>query len=78
MFFEGSSSDFANKLDHLLLTFQVVWVEMAEQGPVAELRTFAVGIRQEYKAGAASLEYPWSKGPVEGQVNRVKTLTRQL
>jgi transposase len=54
------------------------WVETAEQCPAPELRTFAVGIRQEYQAVAASLEYPWSNGPVEGQVNRLKTLKRQM
>jgi transposase len=54
------------------------WVETAEQCPIAELRTFAVGIRQEYQAVAASLEYPWSNGPVEGQVNRLKTIKRQM
>ena len=54
------------------------WVETAEQCPVPEVRTFAVGIRQEYSAVAASLEYPWSNGPVEGQVNRLKTIKRQM
>jgi transposase len=54
------------------------WVETAEQCPVPELRTFAVGIRQEYQAVMASLEYPWSNGQVEGQVNRLKTIKRQM
>jgi len=54
------------------------WVETAAQCPVPEVRTFAVGIRQEYSAVAASLEYPWSNGPVEGQVNRLKTIKRQM
>jgi transposase len=54
------------------------WVERAEQCPVPELRTFAVGIRQEYQAVAASLEYPWTNGPVEGQINRLKTIKRQM
>jgi transposase len=54
------------------------WVAAAEQCPVAELRTFAVGIRQDYGAVAAALEYPWSNGPVEGQINRLKTIKRQM
>ena len=54
------------------------WVETAEQCSVPEVRTFAGGIRQEYPAVAASLEYPWSNGPVEGQVNRLKTIKRQM
>jgi transposase len=54
------------------------WLETAEQCPVVEVRNFAVGIRQEYGAVAAALEYPWSNGPVEGQVNRLKTIKRQM
>jgi transposase len=54
------------------------WVASAEQCPVAELRAFAVGVRQDYGAGAAALEYAWSNGPVEGQMNRLKTIKRQM
>ena len=32
------------------------WLEKAEQCPVVELRNFAVGIPQEYAAGAAALQ----------------------
>jgi transposase len=53
-------------------------VETTEQCPVAELRTFAAGVRQDYGAVAAALEYPWSNGPVEGQINRLKTIKRQM
>jgi transposase len=54
------------------------WVAKAEQCPVAEVRAFAVGVRQDYGAVAAALEYAWSKGPVEGQINRLKTSKRQM
>jgi len=54
------------------------WLESAEQCPVVELRHFAVGLRQEYGAVAAALEFPWSNGPVEGQINRLKTIKRQM
>jgi transposase len=50
----------------------------AEQSTVPEVRSFAVGLRHEYAAVAAALEYPWSKGPVEGHVNRLKTIKRQM
>jgi transposase len=62
--------------EHAVAAFSP-WLERAEQCPVVELRHFAVGLRQEYGAVAAALEYPWSKGPVEGQVNRLKTIKRQ-
>src|SRR5262245_27680753 len=54
------------------------WGETAEQCPVVELRHFAVGLRQEYGAVAAALKYPWSNGPVEGQINRLTTIKRQM
>jgi Transposase len=54
------------------------WLAQAEQSPVLELRSFAVGLRQEYAAVAAALEYRWSNGPVEGHVNRLKTIKRQM
>jgi transposase len=54
------------------------WLERAEQCAVVELRNFAVGLRQEYAAVAAALELPWSNGPVEGHVNRLKTIKRQM
>ena len=38
----------------------------------------SIGLRQEYRAVAAALEYPWSNGPVEGQINRLKTIKRQM
>jgi transposase len=54
------------------------WLAQAEQRPVPELRSFAVGLRQESAAVAAALKYPWSNGPVEGHINRLKTITRQM
>ena len=35
----------------------LTWLAQAEQSPVLELRSFAVGLRQEYAAVAAALEY---------------------
>jgi transposase len=54
------------------------WVARAEQCSIAELRAFAVGVRQDYGAVAAALEYGWSNGPVEGQINRLKMIKRQM
>jgi transposase len=54
------------------------WLTQAEQSTVAELRSFAVGLRLEYASIAAAFEYSWSNGPVEGHVNRLKTIKRQM
>jgi transposase len=54
------------------------WLAQAVQNSVPELRSFAVGLRQEYAAVAAAFKYGWSNGPVEGHVNRLKTIKRQM
>ncbi|MBA3823437.1 MAG: ISL3 family transposase [Ktedonobacterales bacterium] len=54
------------------------WLTEAEHSALPELMGFAGGIRRDYAAVAAALECPFSQGPVEGQVNRIKTVKRQL
>jgi transposase len=39
---------------------------------------FVAGIRGDIAAVRAALSQPWSNGPVEGQVNRLKMLKRQM
>jgi len=53
------------------------WLGKAEHSSCGELRTFAQGLRQDEAAVAAALTEPWSNGPVEGQVNRLKLIKRQ-
>src|SRR5207253_7845821 len=39
---------------------------------------FAQGLRQDYAAVKAALTWPYSNGPTEGHVNRLKLLKRQM
>jgi transposase len=48
------------------------WLTQAEQSDCRELVGFAAGLRQDQEAVRAALTTPWSNGPVEGQVNRLK------
>jgi transposase len=43
-----------------------------------ELRSFAEGLRQDEAAVRAALRLEWSNGQVEGQVNRLKMIKRQM
>jgi len=43
-----------------------------------ELRGFAKGLQEDEAAVRGALDSPWSNGQVEGQVNRLKTLKRQM
>jgi len=52
------------------------WLADAQESSVSRLKTFAEGLRKDYDAIRAALEFPWSNGPVEGQVNRLKVIKR--
>lgn len=43
-----------------------------------EIRGFAEGLERERLAMEAALMYHWSNGPVEGHVNRLKFIKRQM
>jgi transposase len=54
------------------------WVGRAGRSGCPELRGFAEGLRSDEAAVRAALTENWSNGPVEGQVNRLKTIKRQM
>jgi len=54
------------------------WLDNAEQSTVSEIRSFATGMRQDEAAVTAALEYAWSNGQVEGQINKLKLIKRQM
>ena len=54
------------------------WLPRAEASPCPEVRNFAEGIRRDESAVEAAISTRWSNGPVEGHVNRLKTIKRQM
>ena len=50
------------------------WLKAAQGGPLAG---FAEGLQRDHAAVAAALVHPWSTGPVEGQINRLKLIKRR-
>ena len=54
------------------------WIERAKNSAAPELRRFAAGLKRDEAAVRAALEEPWSNGPVEGQVHRLKLIKRQM
>lgn len=54
------------------------WLKEAEDSSLSEIRTFARGVRQDEAAIRAAIILPWSSGQVEGQVNRLKLIKRQM
>jgi transposase len=54
------------------------WLLRAEVSACPEVRQFAEGIRRDESAVNAAITTRWSNGPVEGHVNRLKTIKRQM
>lgn len=54
------------------------WQQTVHESAVAELRRFAAGLEQDKAAVARALSEPWSNGVVEGHVNRLKLIKRQM
>jgi transposase len=54
------------------------WLSSAEASRLPELESFARGIQNDKAAVQAGLTLPWSTGPVEGHVNRLKLLKRSM
>jgi transposase len=54
------------------------WIEEAGASAAPEVRRFAQGLKHDLDAVLAAFRLPWSQGQVEGQVNRLKTLKRQM
>ena len=54
------------------------WLERASRGGIPALRNFAASLRQDYAAGRGAVSLPWSNGPTEGIIKRLKMLKRQM
>jgi transposase len=54
------------------------WLARGEASSDPDLRRFAEGIRRDEAAVLAAMTQRWSNGPVEGHINRLKTVKRQM
>jgi transposase len=54
------------------------WIEVAKQSPFGPLVRLAYGLQKDLSAVTAAVETSWSTGQVEGQINRLKTIKRQM
>jgi hypothetical protein len=63
-----------NRYGHLLNQ----WINSAVTTDLPPLRSFARGLLPDYDAVRNGLTLPHSSGPVEGNINRIKMLKRQM
>jgi transposase len=54
------------------------WLQRATTSTLEALQRFAQGLYEDYEAVRAGVTVPWSTGPVEGHINRLKMLKRQM
>jgi transposase len=54
------------------------WLKKVYESAIAELVSFAKGLERDEAAVRAGLSLPWSQGPVEGAVNRLKLIKRSM
>jgi transposase len=54
------------------------WIEKAQRCEFGSLVRFAYGLKKDLAAVAAAVDTDWSNGQTEGQINRLKTIKRQM
>jgi transposase len=55
------------------------WVDLTREPSILRpITQFAVNLRQDWDAVVQAVRQPWSNGQVEGQVNRLKMIKRQM
>jgi transposase len=54
------------------------WIEEAEATGIAAIGKFVRQLKRDREAVEHAVEYRWSNGPVEGHINRLKMIKRQM
>jgi transposase len=54
------------------------WIDQARHSEFRPVVRFAYGLQKDISAVAAAVNTAWSSGQVEGQINRLKTIKRQM
>ena len=54
------------------------WIEGAKRCEFGPVVRFAYGLQKDISAVSAAVDTPWSTGQVEGQINRLKMIKRQM
>jgi transposase len=74
--------DLAQDFAHLIRQRQPArldpWLQRATTSALEAIRRFATGLSEDYAAVKAGVTLPWSSSPVEGHINRLKMLKRQM
>jgi transposase len=72
------AQDFASLVRQRQPTQLEPWLRRAATSTLPPFRRFAKGLRADDAAVKAGVTLPWSQGPIEGHINRLKMLKRQM
>jgi transposase len=72
------AQDFATLVRQRQPTQLDPWLKRATTSAVDAMRRFATGLYEDYEAVKAGMTLPWSTSPVEGHINRLKMVKRQM
>jgi transposase len=72
------AQDFAHLVRQRRAARLDAWLDRATTSTVSAFQRFASGLKDDYAAIKAGITRRWSNGPVEGQINRLKMLKRQM
>jgi transposase len=72
------AQDFATLVRQRQPTQLDPWLKRATTSAVDAMRRFATGVYEDYEAVKAGVTLPWSSSPVEGHINRLKMVKRQM
>jgi transposase len=74
----GQVRAFAAMLTHLTGQDLPQWIAATREAGLPGLASFAKGLEQDLDAVTLGLTTPWNSGPVEGRVNHIKMIKRQM
>ena len=72
------AQDFAHLVRQRQPAYLEPWLQRATTSALEAMQRFAPGLRDDYEAVKAGVTLPWSTSPVEGHINRLKMLKRQM
>jgi len=79
----------ARRLRRLILGFRAMlrwrranrlatWIDKASTAGFRSVAQYAKTLRRDIRAAELAITTPWSNGPIEGQINRLKCIKRQM
>ncbi|MEV4417842.1 ISL3 family transposase [Catellatospora sp. NPDC049609] len=74
----GHVREFAKMMKNLTGHDLGQWIARVLADDLPGLHSFVAGLQRDLDAVTAGLTLPWSSGPVEGHVNRIKMIKRQM